>query len=281
MGRTAQTTKTNQSKQTTNEQSKKNEIPIPAPVKAVLEDFEDDVDTGMEEFDGSPFKTTLGMYEVKDEIKVRQALFNARDRHNITSDGTLCIFFAQGKIDNWCAYVAERDRDYKWHLYAPKDEFYFERVLYIARELEKTYPNRKESAFERVYHEVLHIAEIMFYDPKHVSDVICNEIDRIVEKYAAENEAYRGILSLALYELYYGMIAEENKDDTTLGRKIKMIGLHDLLIKRKGVKVSCDCNKEQNRNIIQHECDKLGVCWLSANESTEDFVIDGFQDIFK
>ena len=39
MGRTAQTTKTNQSKQTTNEQSKKNEIPIPAPVKAVLEDF--------------------------------------------------------------------------------------------------------------------------------------------------------------------------------------------------------------------------------------------------
>lgn len=276
--------KTNQAIQTTTDvqnekkvEKIKSGIPMPAPVVEKLEGFQDETDN---EPSSVSLTTHLSTYEVLDDIKVREALFNARNKKKLNKEGTMYIFFAKGKIDNWCAYVTKQDEDGKWRLYAPKDEFYFERVLYIAKQMDRAYPNRKESAFERVYHDILHIAEIMFFDPTTVSDTICNEIDRIIDKYASEDETYRGPLTLALYEIYYGMIAEENKIDavtgreSVLGRKIKVIGLHDLLIYRKGVQTSCNCNKKANSNIIQSECDKLGICWLSANERKKEMMLN-------
>ena len=272
MGRTTQTTKTEQTTQTKSTNSKttnKNEIPMPAPVKEAMIGFEDESEST--EFS---LTTSLDMYEVKDEIKLRDALFNARDKHYLNKEKNLCIFFARGKIDNWCAYVAKRDEDRKWHLYAPKDKFYFERIFYVAYNQDKAYPNRKQSPFQRIYNEVMHIAEIMFFDPTHVSEEICNEIDRIVISYTEENEIYQDMLKLALYEIYYGMIAEENKEGTILGRKIKMLGLYDMLINRKGINVSCDCNRNVPVGVLMTECNNIGYAWLAANDDENALTLE-------
>ena len=248
---------------TTKETENKAEIPMPAPVKETIKMEEEDgvVAQRSTEFE---LTTSLDMYEVKEDIRVRDALFNARDKHFLADN--LCIFFARGKIDNWCAYIAQKDIDGRWHLYAPKDKFYFERVYYVAYMQSKAYPKRKISAYQKLYNEILHIAEIMFSNPTKVDDTICAEIDRIANRYGDEEESYRSMLRLALYEIYYGMIAEENKENTILGRKIKMLGLYDMLIEQKVIDVACDCNRKQPVGVIHNECNNIGFAWLAAND---------------
>lgn len=240
------------------------DIPKPAPPK-VTKAVDEDENT---EF---TLTTSLEMFEVKDDIRVRDALFTARDKHFLNDENTLCIFFARGKIDNWCAYIAKQDEDRKWRLYAPTDKYYFERIFYVAYNQDKAYPNRKESAYTKLFNEILHISEIMYFDPKSIDIQICNEIDRIVAMYGEENETYANMLKLALYEIYYGMVAEENKDGTILGRKIKILGLHDMLIKKKAIQNACDCNRNVSVGMIKNECNNLGFSWLSANEQEDEF----------
>ena len=238
-------------------------IPLPASVEINLADFET-IDTTPVDTEFH-LTTELGMFEVHDVPRKEYALAHGRDFHWICEEKRLGIFFARGAIDEWCAYIAKCDDTGVWHLYAPKDKFYFERIFYVAYMQEKAYPSRKYSPFHKLFNELYYIANIMYADPTHIKADICEQIDKIVNFYREENEEYVDMLATAMYEIYYGMVAEENKENTILGRTIKIIGLHDMLIDRIGVDAACDRNRNVKVDRIKAECNNMGYIWLARN----------------
>lgn len=116
------------------------------------------------------------------------------------------ISFTKGKFDDWAVYVQVRDWP-KW----PKDEWYFKKLkkfqLLIGAQVYEDFKSIFEQTTEKV-------------DPQ-----VLAHIKRLSKHYTTPWEA-EGIF----YILYAGMIAEENKENAILKKRMKMLGVHQLLV---------------------------------------------------
>ena len=115
------------------------------------------------------------------------------------------ISFATGKFDNWAVYVDVHD----WPNW-PKDEWYF----------------KKLKKFQLLLGDVVYDDFVSIFDmtTAEVDSKVIEHIRRLAKKYPTPWEA-EGIY----YILYGGMIAEENKENAILKKRMKMLGVHQLL----------------------------------------------------
>lgn len=120
------------------------------------------------------------------------------------------IIFDQGKFDNWCVYVVEGNGDKK----APFDEEYFTDL----KLLNNTYGENK------VYKDFLRIYS---FTDKTINPDVLNIIEEITNTYKEED---RIIIEQWFTVIYAGMIAEENKALSILKKRIKHLGVHQVLI---------------------------------------------------
>jgi hypothetical protein len=122
-------------------------------------------------------------------------------------DGTI-VEFGKGKFDEWCVYIKKPEERY-----APKDDQIFRIMQNIGDELGR----------ENVYSDFVEI-----YRPtdKNINPEIIRLISELVNKYRT---AIRD-LKIGYSVLYGGMVAEENKENAVLGKRIKRLGMHQLLI---------------------------------------------------
>ncbi|WP_462273375.1 DUF7004 family protein [Methanohalophilus sp.] len=135
------------------------------------------------------------------------------------ADGT-SLEFNNGQFDQWCVYLKTENEQLtnKWCVksvngYAPKDEYYFQSL----KEYADKYSNNK------VYSDFVNI-----YDSTNssVEDTVLDLISNISKKYADDaNE-----IEILYCILYTGMIAEENKARAVLGKRVKRLGMHQLLM---------------------------------------------------
>ncbi|MBX2931032.1 MAG: hypothetical protein KF781_03670 [Chitinophagaceae bacterium] len=119
------------------------------------------------------------------------------------------VIFDTGKFDNWCVYVVESNGSKK----APFDETYFNDLYSIAQK----YPQ------DKVYNDFVSI-----YDntTKSIDIAVLALIDNITDTY---NEDDKVIIEQWFTVIYAGMVAEENKQFAILKKRVKRLGLHQVM----------------------------------------------------
>lgn len=119
------------------------------------------------------------------------------------------VIFDKGRIDFWCVYLVENNRKY-----APSDVTYFTDFLNIS----KLYPPGK------VYQDFVSIYNVT---TKSVDQQVLNLIDVITDTY---QEVHQLLMEQWFTVIYAGMIAEENKENAVLKKRIKRLGMYQVLV---------------------------------------------------
>jgi hypothetical protein len=119
------------------------------------------------------------------------------------------VEFDTGSFDDYCVYLTRPGQP----KYAPSDLEYFSRLKLIS--------NNQGAA--RIYNDYL-----LFYEGtgKDINQDILNQITVISHEY--ENDAEE--MDTWFTVIYAGMIAEENKANAILKKRIKRLGMHQLLL---------------------------------------------------
>jgi hypothetical protein len=120
------------------------------------------------------------------------------------------VIFDKGKFDEWCVYIIECNGEKS----APHDVTYFTYLL----EISKYYPKNK------VYHDFVSIYSVT---SKTVDEAVLTLIDSIIGTYTAEHQI---LTEQWLAVIYAGMIAEENKANAILKKRVKRLGVHQVLV---------------------------------------------------
>lgn len=119
------------------------------------------------------------------------------------------IEFDSGCFDGWCVFVTLPGRQ----RFAPTDVLYFARL----KEIGETFgPQKIYDDFVVIYNRTTKNV-----DPK-VFDLIL-ALSRFYNEFAEEMELWLSVI-------YAGMIAEENKEKAILKKRIKRLGVHQVLI---------------------------------------------------
>ena len=134
------------------------------------------------------------------------------------SDGSY-LEYDRGSFDDWCVYLSRPNVP----RYAPKDYQYFKRL----REYSLTHGAKKlYDDFVRIYDKTTKVR----------SNDVFDYIKEIAKDYGDDETNVAIDFSI----MYMGMIAEENKRGTKLGKRIKRLGVHQVLIDE------IDCNDAAN-----------------------------------
>lgn len=133
----------------------------------------------------------------------------------IISDNGFVIYYYRGRIDNWCVYVLKsNNKGFRW---TPKDKEYFKWLKIQG----KRYGN------DKVYDDFMRIYNVIDKDTSFQEVVrITREVNK---EYNTKHHYWWIILALTL-------IAEENKENAPLGKRIKLLGVYNIL--KEGWKVS-------------------------------------------
>ncbi|MBU2491293.1 MAG: hypothetical protein KJ571_01610 [Bacteroidetes bacterium] len=117
--------------------------------------------------------------------------------------------FDKGKFDNFCVYLTQPNIP----RYAPKDAQYFDRL----QQLGKVHSSKK------LYQDFLQI-----YNATNgkIETKVLNLITTISQNYGNDSLEIDKLLTT----IYAGMVAEENKAFTKLGKRIKNLGVYQVLI---------------------------------------------------
>ena len=128
--------------------------------------------------------------------------------HINTINGLHIVEFDSGRFDQWCVYLKKNGTG----RYAPVDEEYFRffKEMAIKHGVDKVYDD-----FVKVYNKTT---------ASHSAEVI-NLIKQIAIAYGEDAESMEIWLSV----IYGGMIAEENKRNMILKKRIKRLGMHQVL----------------------------------------------------
>ncbi|MBN2890500.1 MAG: hypothetical protein JXL97_01405 [Bacteroidales bacterium] len=127
------------------------------------------------------------------------------------SDGSI-IEFDSGLFDEWCVYLKRNGENRT----APRDVQYFAELQGLA----KKYTSKK------LYDDFLRIYSAT--DSK-INEQVLNRITQISKDYG-EDEI---IVDIWLTVLYAGMVAEENKKYAILKKRIKRLGMYQVLIENR------------------------------------------------
>lgn len=168
------------------------------------------------------------------------------------SGGMNTVEFDEGKIDKWAIKLN----------HYPADLEYFSTLRTLT---EMFNPKDLYESFVQVYD--LTNKEIEINTLEKISE-ICMEYwipDTEPGKYI---KLYADVLETILVTLYYGMIAEQNKENAILGKRVKRLGVYQVLFTDMGIIDITNYSKKENvlaRNpgqsaykTLGDECTKLG-----------------------
>ena len=133
------------------------------------------------------------------------------------------VIFDTGKFDDWCVYVVEANGSRN----APFDVDYFTDL----KTLSTHYTGNK------VYDDFVTIYSLT---TKSIDANVIIEIDKIVSTY---NLAHQVIIEQWFTVLYAGMIAEENKQFAILKKRVKRLGMHQVLIENLPPSIAANFSK--------------------------------------
>lgn len=120
------------------------------------------------------------------------------------------LYFDRGKFDDFCVYQMDSDGV----RYAPRDIDYF---------------NDLYEYTDRFKNSDLYGDFVKIYDLTTIS--FDYDVVRIIRDISTKYEDVSDDIFRIFSTIYMGMIAEENKKNTKLGKRIKRLGIYYLLVK--------------------------------------------------
>ena len=124
------------------------------------------------------------------------------------------LIYDSGKFDDWCIFYLTPDG----RKIPPLDTEYFKGLLDLS----------KIFSVEKVYDD---FKTVFYLAGKQVREEYLKEIETLSKSYGQYKFNAEGIFTI----LYAAMIAEENKEHSILGKRIKRLGVHMLLIDKESV----------------------------------------------
>jgi hypothetical protein len=146
-----------------------------------------------------------------------QLIKNVRNRNTIEFD--------RGSFDNWCVYLKRLGQP----RYAPRDTEYFSKLKHLGY----THTHQK------IYNDF-----VSYYNLTNaVIDVnVLNLITTIANAYGRDAEE----IDIWFSVIYAGMVAEENKANAILKKRIKRLGMHQVLIEGLDANYAANFSKGKN-----------------------------------
>jgi hypothetical protein len=153
------------------------------------------------------------------------------------ADGSTLAFGA-GRFDSWCVYLTRPGRA----RYAPKDTDYFAQLRVLA----------ERYGTERLYADFL---AAYYRTTKEVSPHVLEMIYHMAKAYGPDALEVDIVLSI----LYAGMVAEENKRRARLRKRVKRLGVHQVLIEGLTPEAAATFSKGKPYDVIELECAARGL----------------------
>ncbi len=119
------------------------------------------------------------------------------------------IEYDSGKFDDWCVYLTRANGK----RIAPSDNWYFKRLKKLA----------EKHGSQKIYDDFV---VIFNRTAKQIETDVLDLIALLSRAYSSDEPE----MEIWLNVLYAGMVAEENKEHAKLGKRIKRLGVHQVLI---------------------------------------------------
>ena len=119
------------------------------------------------------------------------------------------IEFDKGSFDEWCVFVTKPNGE----RFAPTDIQYFSRLKKLG----------KKHGLKKIYEDFIVIFNRTTAIPEPGVFTLISFLSRLYGNDALEMEIWFNVL-------YAGMIAEENKENAILKKRVKRLGMHQVLI---------------------------------------------------
>jgi hypothetical protein len=148
------------------------------------------------------------------------------------SDGSV-LEFGPGRFDRWCVYITRPDGE----RYPPRDVEYFAQLRSLAAKY----------GAERLYIDFLAIYQ---RTTKDISPHVFEMIYHMAKAYGEDDLEVDLLLSI----LYAGMVAEENKRRARLRKRVKRLGVHQVLLEDLAPEEAATFSKGKPWDVIDFEC---------------------------
>ena len=145
--------------------------------------------------------------------------------------------FGWGSFDGWCVFFSDGRRAPT----APRDLDYFKEI----RDMAVLYGR------ERVYSDFVRVYDATTAE---YSEAVRDAVIRIGSAYGRDAEKMIRLLLI----LYMGMVAEENKRNKILGKRIKRLGMHLLLFEGFNAYDAAGLLRDVNWKLLDVLCRRLG-----------------------
>lgn len=152
------------------------------------------------------------------------------------SDGSF-LEYDKGAFDDWCVYLNRPNIT----RYAPKDYQYFKRLSEYAL---KYGANVLYQDFVEIYN----------LTTSKLEDAVFEYIDKLCMKYGSDEID----IAIDFSIIYMGMVAEENKAFTKLGKRVKRLGVHQVLMDKLHYNVAANFSRGKKWYDISEECNQKG-----------------------
>ena len=152
------------------------------------------------------------------------------------SDNSL-LEYDRGSFDDWCVYYTNSSGIRK----PPRDTDYFEFLCQLANEF----------TVEKVYGDYV---QVYNWTGNKVKEGVLNNITTLSASYGEKALAVNIVFSI----LYLAMIAEERKANTRLGKRIKRLGIHALLMESVSVANAANFMRGMGWREIDRLCRERG-----------------------
>ncbi|MBR8829205.1 MAG: hypothetical protein DSM107014_15125 [Gomphosphaeria aponina SAG 52.96 = DSM 107014] len=154
----------------------------------------------------------------------------------ILTDGTH-IEYDQGKFDAWCVYLIRPNGE----RIAPRDVEYFTRFQQLG----------SKYGSESIYQDFV---AIYAQTDSIINEKILINITQIAAKYPTDALVIDKLLTI----VYGGMVAEENKEKAILKKRIKRLGMHQVLMENLPPAVAANFSKGKKWRELDEECKLRG-----------------------
>ena len=147
------------------------------------------------------------------------------------------LTFGRGSFDDWCVFLKRPNMA----RFAPRDSLYFSQLKELA----------KKHGADKIYKDYVMLYSVT---KPEIEQRILDGITRLTSGYGEDSLELDIIFTI----LYMGMVAEENKKGTKLGKRIKRLGMYELLINDKDVLYAADFMRGKRWWEINQMCRKYG-----------------------
>ena len=146
--------------------------------------------------------------------------------------------YDKGKFDDWCVYLAQPDGTRR----PPRDVDYFADLKELSEKI----------GADQVYQDCV---QIYRRTGKQADSQVLEDISQLTEQHYGF-DARRADITFSV--LYLAMIAEEQKRNTYLGKRIKRLGVHVLLVENRSVQESANFMRGMGWREIDALCGEQG-----------------------